>query len=847
MAQKRAVIQSLSVKFAVFVTVAGILTLGALGLYFDGFLKSSFLETKETRMRHGFQRVVFNIAEIERSLKDGIAFLESHEPTLASVDLLNNYEDKSNYNTFLIDEEKKAIVEELYNRVKLSFNDDIALYNRKGELIAYVVKKSTGFQLNIISYAGERSRLLRRIEGENEYYPLSMAEVERDKIQLFHVPTYPQENIRHNSVVTHHQDVDAFVLKSHLSLFASDGSKEIAHIEMSRVLDQHYFSLLSADLDLSLKLSNPDPTQAADVHLLFDEMSLMDLAISETADEYISHRKIDSVEGPLLITASLERASLIRVLAENRQHFIFLLVGIAVLTLLVVNFVIKRILDRPLRNLMIQIEKIENQDYSTSQPLKTGDELETVSNSINQLAQTVRERETSLQSSKQELEYLSNHDVLTQLPNRRFWGERLDAALENAVIKNKKLAMFFIDLDQFKQVNDTQGHHIGDELLTQVATRLYLNASADHTLARIGGDEFNILVEQVDKLDELESVAEQYLNLFSLPFEVSGQEISISASIGIAIYPLDGQDKVSLLKCADLAMYKAKESGRNNYSFFSDDLSAQMKKRTDMSHALKLAINSGDQFRLCYQPKVSTVSGSIVSVEALIRWESPELGLVSPADFIPLAEELGLIIPIGEWVLEQACKDFQRLEEMGIGLKHISVNISNVQLSHGHLLPKLLNVLHCTGIKPQHLELEITESYIATNINEAVETLKQFRQMGIGLAIDDFGTGYSAMSYLQKLPVTRLKIDKAFVDGLPNDRNSVAIARAIISLAKSFGLELTAEGVEHQGQLDFLVQEGCEEIQGYYYSKPLYFDALVQYCLVEEVDNVVLMRTPERI
>ncbi|WP_370278943.1 putative bifunctional diguanylate cyclase/phosphodiesterase [Pontibacterium sp.] len=837
--------KKVSITVAVFITLAGIFTLSALGLYFDGFLKKSFLETTETRMRHAFQRVELNILGVEKSLLEGIVFIEKHEPTMASIDLINNYEDKNNYNTFLIDEEKKTIAEELLKRVRLSFNDDIALYNQRGELIAYVARGENGYALNIISHADGRTRLLRRHENEFEYHEHPLGGADRDLVALQHAALYAQKRIEQGSVVTYQYTERGLRLTSHLSLFYAQDGEAIAHIEMSRTIDPQYVAALSADLDMTLEVRKLNAGAEETPPSLFDAAALAGLKVVETELNYAGRMRIDSVDGPIIVDGRLERDVLVRTLAENRKHLVTWLIGLALLTLISVHYFIKWRLERPLGKLMAQIQKIEARDYSSSPPLNTDDELEVVSRSINQLAETVRERETSLQGSKRELEYLSNHDVLTHLPNRRYWDSQLESALESAASESQKLAMFFIDLDQFKQVNDTQGHNVGDALLAQVAARLKGHAPENHVLARIGGDEFNIIVNPVDGAEELEAIAEGYLNLFSTPFPVHGQEIGISASIGIAIYPMDGKDKVSLLKCADLAMYSAKEKGRNNYSFFSSDLSAQMKKRAEMSRAMKQAITDGNQFRLCYQPKICTLTGSIVSIEALIRWESPELGMVSPADFIPLAEEQGLIVPIGEWVLEKACRDFSRLVGMGINLQHVSVNVSNVQLSNYELMPKLLRILKDTGVAPKQLELEITESYIATNIQEAIQTLKQFRQMGIGLAVDDFGTGYSAMSYLQTLPVTRLKVDKAFVDGLPNDRNSVAIARAIISLAKSFGLQLTAEGVEHQGQLDFLVSEGCEEIQGYYYSKPLDFDDLVQYCRVEEVDNVVMLHSPE--
>ncbi len=829
----------LAVRFALLMTAAGILILAALGVYFDSFLKQNFLENTETRMRHGFQRLAYNISNIESGLHEGIAFIKSHEPTLASIDLVNNYEDKNNYNTFLIDEEKKTIAEELLSRVKLSFNNDISLYNRAGELIAYVAKDEGGYHLNFISYADNRRRLLRRYESEQEYQSVPLELLRQDQIELMHQPNYTTNRLRQSSVVTYSYMDETLVMKSHASLFDSAEQREVAHIEMTRVLDAAYFTRLSQDLDVNFELTIASVADANLIRSLFDGDALNRLQVDEAELEYRGTLHLVGLEGLINITAHLERAALTRVLAENRTHLFYILLLVAGVTLVLMRFMIQRSLERPLSQLMQQIGRIARQDYKEAEVVSSGDELQTISESINRLAQTVREREDSLEASRQELEYLSNHDVLTELPNRRFWGQKLDTMLQDAAAGHREMAMLFIDLDQFKQVNDTQGHDVGDALLLEVAARLRANVAPHHTLARIGGDEFNILVERVSSAAELEEVARHYLEQFTRPFCVAGQEINISASIGVAIYPLDGHDSVTLIKSADLAMYKAKESGRNKYCFFSDDLSTRMKARTEMTRALREAIQHGDQFRLFYQPKVSATTGAVVSMEALIRWQSPVLGFVSPADFIPLAEELGLINPIGEWVLDQACHDFMRLMAAGVSLNHVSVNVSNVQLSNDSLSTHLLRTMKSTGICPEQLELEITESYIATDIEEAVRTLRKFRQMGIGLAIDDFGTGYSAMSYLQTLPVTRLKIDKSFVDGLPNDKNSVAIARAIISLAQSFDLALTAEGVETDHQLSFLVGEGCHEIQGYYYSKPLPFEELVSYCRASSADNVV--------
>jgi diguanylate cyclase (GGDEF)-like protein len=478
---------------------------------------------------------------------------------------------------------------------------------------------------------------------------------------------------------------------------------------------------------------------------------------------------------------------------------------------------------------MQQITRIENQDYSISPPLLTGDELEIISKNINQLAQTINEREASLKISRNELEYLSNHDVLTDLPNRRFFMNRLQHALDLALRSDNRLAIFFIDLDQFKLVNDTLGHDVGDELLVQVTRRLNRYVRTGDTLARIGGDEIYILIENAPSRPVLETIVQKYLQTFITPFHCFGHVISITASVGISIYPDNGEESVTLIKHADLAMYSSKDHGRNRYTFFSDELFKYASERAGLIHDLERAVETFEQFELYYQPKVNANTHQIVSIEALIRWNRPGYGLITPDGFISLTEEIGLINPIGEWALKKACSDFMALQQEGVNLQQVSVNVSSVQMKKSDMLSLVNQTIAETGIRPQQIELEITESYIATDVEQAIEILRTFNEKGVGVAIDDFGTGYSSMNYLQKLPITRLKIDKSFVDGLPHAKDSITITRAIISLAKSFNLALTAEGVENRGQLDFLIKEQCDEIQGNYFSKPLTKEELVQF------------------
>lgn len=818
---------SLMVKLSVLVTFAVLIVLATLGFYFDGFLQQRFFEDTEQRMLRGYQRLAYNLKNTERALLDGIAFIKDDEKAIASIELINNYQDKNNYNTFLIDEEKKSLASELLSRVKLSFNSDIALYDQNEELIAYVRQENGKYRLSYLSFEGGTARIYSRYEHHSEYQPAEPLPPDGN-ITLRHKSYYTPGQLQRGSVITYHRIGDEVVIKSHQSIFDEATGHVIGHIELSNILGRSYFEQLSRDIGIEI-VASFDPAHEKTAVELNDRWEIPPLQISQTAQEYMGALKKKLASGEVYFVARLDKVSLHTVLNENRIQFLLLLALVASATLLLMRYVIHRSLERPLAVLMAQIHKIERQDYSTSAPVSTRDELQDISLSVNQLAQAVQEREALLEQSRSEQEYLSNHDALTGLPNRRFFAQRLQQALEDARKAGRRIALLFLDLDQFKLVNDTLGHDVGDALLVEVAKRLALGDET-HTLARIGGDEFNILIERMDDDEHLKTVAEGYLALFQAPFVCNGMDLSISASIGVAIHPEDGQDSVTLVKHADLAMYKAKDKGRNNYSFYSGDLAEHTRQRAEMIQALKAAIEAGDQFELHYQPKIAVATGLIDGIEALIRWHSPIYGNVSPMRFIPLAEETGLIVPIGQWVLEQGCRDFMRLGQDGFALDHVSINLSNVQLRNDDMMAALRHVVDVSGIDPARLELEITESYIASDVNHAVQLLQSFRDMGIGLAIDDFGTGYSSMSYLKKLPVTRVKIDKSFIDGLPDNKDSIMLTRTVVALAKNFGLAITAEGVEQEEQLQFLIREQCDQIQGYYYAKPMRYEELLEYC-----------------
>lgn len=428
--------------------------------------------------------------------------------------------------------------------------------------------------------------------------------------------------------------------------------------------------------------------------------------------------------------------------------------------------------------------------------------------------------ENALREQQSRLNYLAFHDSLTSLPNRSLFYDRIYHSLARARRSNCKVALLLLDIDRFKNINDSHGHDAGDLLLKAIAVRLSEGVRDMDTVARLGGDEFVIVLEGVYDIQDVALIADKLLGALALPINISGHDICTSVSIGVSVFPDDGTETDELLKNADVAMYKAKEAGKNNCQFYTKGMNATAVNYLLLENDLRRALEQ-EQLTLHFQPQIDLCSGHLMGVEALVRWQHPTRGLISPAHFIPLAEETGLIVPIGEWVLREACRQQKRWLDMGKHVGKIAVNLSPRQFRQKNFPGKVEAILHETQLGAEYLELEITESSAMEHAGETINQLNQLNQMGLYLSIDDFGTGYSSLAYLQRFPIQKLKIDRSFVKDIHDDPNDAAIAKTIIGLAHGMKLRVVAEGVETQYQADWLRKHGCDQAQGFLYAKPM--------------------------
>jgi diguanylate cyclase (GGDEF)-like protein len=504
----------------------------------------------------------------------------------------------------------------------------------------------------------------------------------------------------------------------------------------------------------------------------------------------------------------LLRHSLTQALAQHRSIIwkLALLGLLGIAATIALSWIIARSITRPIATLSKAAKRVSEGHHAVVD-VRSNDEVGRLATSFNRMIDAIEERE-------QRITHIALHDILTDLPNRKLFAEQLEATLARAC-DERHVAICYLDLDNFKAINDTVGHPIGDQVLKQVAQRLTA-FMPEATVSRQGGDEFAVMIPDIAADDDMLGHADRLFRCFEKPFVVDGQNFPVQSSIGIAFWPHDGRDAETLLKNADLALYRAKQEGKAGYQFFEQSMDDAARRRRQLEMDLRKAISEG-AFELYFQPLYSLEKEQLSGFEALLRWQHPERGMVSPVEFIPLAEETGLIIPIGEWVMREACRQAAHWPDE----LRVAVNVSSVQFKSANLQNAILQALSQSGLVPNRLEIEITESVFIADIDETLGLLHKLRSLGIRIALDDFGTGYSSLSYLRSFPFDKIKIDRSFVTDLASGPGASAIIRAIVTLAGALGMETLAEGVEQEEQIETLRQEGCQHVQGYWFSRPV--------------------------
>lgn len=518
------------------------------------------------------------------------------------------------------------------------------------------------------------------------------------------------------------------------------------------------------------------------------------------------------------------------------------ILGLAIASLLLIK--LRTSITQPLQTLSRLMDNvIKENDYSIRSDNYSDDEIGTLSQGFNKMLAHIQVNDEKLAyelseryKAEKHLDKLAYYDVTTNLPNRHFFHEQLDRAVNHAVTTKHTMVLLFLDLDNFKIVNDTLGHKTGDVLLEQASSRLSNVLRQKDYICRIGGDEFAIIIEDINNIDDITIVTQKCIDSLSNPFVFDDKKFFVGVSIGISICPDDSSSAHSLLVNADMAMYEAKTRGKNNYQFFNREMnethSRKFQLESDLRHAMK-----HEQLELYYQPQVDSRTGILTGIEALMRWNHPEKGMVSPGEFIPIAEETGLILPLGEWLINTACEQGKKFLDSVSKEISIAINISAIQIRDSAFIDIVSRSLKKSGLDPACLEIELTESILMDDADQVTDKVNQLRNLGVHVAIDDFGTGFSSMNYLKNFPINKLKIDKSFIAGLPQSSEDMAITRAIIAMSHGMDIKVVAEGVEHTDQIDFLCEQDCDIFQGYYYAKPMPFSDLLKLSNPDNTDH----------
>lgn len=500
-------------------------------------------------------------------------------------------------------------------------------------------------------------------------------------------------------------------------------------------------------------------------------------------------------------------------LREMLTRLILIITLMVILISILINTSVRRMIAKP-------VQKLVERTRMLAEGKKAEPVVSWGSNELTELGNALDNMYEKLDDDKKQISFLAKHDELTELPNRNLLGDRLAVAITNAKRLKSKVAILFIDLDQFKVVNDSFGHQLGDKLFKIVADRLSSLLRQEETLSRFGGDEFVVVLPHISGEVNVSDKAEKLLSVIQQPYYLDGIELNLSASIGISLYPDDSKYSEELIQYADTAMYESKTLGRNTYQFYTAQIREKVLRKHTVEEALRKAL-ADNQFELFYQPKVDLKTKKVFGMEALLRWKHPEMGMVSPVEFIPLAEETGLIVDIGDWVLEQACRDAKCWNSEFPWVTNMAINLSARQFNQENFIEKVGGILNKTGVNHSLIELEITESMLMENVDKAVKTLAELRGLGLSISIDDFGTGYSSLSYLKHLPADVLKIDRSFIQDITTNSADKAIIRSILALADNLHLKVVAEGIENVDQDNALTGMNCDYAQGYYFSRPL--------------------------
>ena len=554
----------------------------------------------------------------------------------------------------------------------------------------------------------------------------------------------------------------------------------------------------------------------------------------------VSKNKIHIIEKIILdneLIGSLFIQADVSGLYEDIIHYLIYTASVALLGLALASLLLLKLrksITRPLKKLTeLMSFVIQNNDYSTRVNNYSEDEIGVLSRSFDKMLTHIQANDERLEhelseryKAEKHLDTLAYNDLATGLPNRHFFQQQLDGAVERARATNKKMVLLFLDLDNFKIVNDTAGHKTGDLLLKDASLRLSESIRSNDHICRIGGDEFAIIIENINDVDAITTVTNKCIESLAEPFVFGMNRFFIGVSIGISVCPDDATTANELLVNADMAMYEAKVRGKNNFQFFNQKMNDDHSHKYHLEDDLRQAVDT-DQIELYYQPQIDSASGSIVGVEALMRWNHPVKGMIPPSVFIPVAEESGLILPLGKWLIETVCQHGKKLVDSGLKDITIAINISAIQIRESCFIENITNAIKSTGLDPKCLEFELTESVLMEDSELVIDKFMKLNDMGLKMAIDDFGTGFSSMSYLKKFPISKLKIDKSFVSGLPNSEKDIAIVRAIIAMAHGLNINVIAEGVEDIAQAEFLHEHECDMFQGYYYAKPMPFSDLL--------------------